>query len=294
MTLEAVNIVTYIINALIILITFYLVFLYIKSKEFHQKKCFNILLLSIILFLDNILRIIQMNVYILRHIQAFLLTFFDKLILTTITSQALMMYFGVCQTKLYYKNELAMFLVPLILGLLISAGLTILYIAIAHKEVGNGGITNFDGTSNYFYVIGTDLKLLCDSIFNGVLLFVNVFCSGVLLIYLSQKKKKAELGIIEDLDYGHHHLKIVLMFIINSVMFIESYLIIYNKMPDDFIDLIYIITCLLLDLYYAINKIIIKETMRIFCIKLYNKKYPEVKDGDIIGVESDEGQYDDN
>ena len=201
MNSEAVDIVTYIINAIIILITFYLVFLYIKGKEFHQKKCFNILLLSIILFLDNILRLIPMNIYILRHIQAFILTFFDKLILTTITSQALIMYFGVCQTKLYYKNELAMFLVPLILGLLISAGLTILYIAIAYKEVGNGGITNFDGTSNYFYVISTDLKVLCDTIFNAVFLFVNVFSCGVLLIYLTQKKKKAELGIIEDLDY---------------------------------------------------------------------------------------------
>ena len=294
MATEAVNIVTYIANSFIILITFYLIFLYIKGKEFHQKKVFNIILLGMTLFFDNILRLIPMDVYILRHIQAFLLTFFDKLILTTITSQALIIYFGACQTRLYYKNELAMFLVPLILGLAISATLTILYIIIANKEVGDGGITNFDGKNNYFYVIGTDLKVLCDTIFNGVFLFVNVFCSVVLLIFLSQKKKKAELGIIEDLDYGHHHLKIVLMFIINSVMFIESYLIIYNKIPGDFIDLIYIITCLLLDLYYAINKIIIKETMRIFCFKLYNKKYPKVKEGDIIGIESDEGQFDDN
>ena len=294
MATEAVNIVTYIANSFIILITFYLIFLYIKGKEFHQKKVFNIILLGMTLFFDNILRLIPMDIYILRHIQAFLLTFFDKLILTTITSQALIIYFGACQTRLYYKNELAMFLVPLILGLAISAALTILYIIIANKEVGDGGITNFDGKNNYFYVIGTDLKVLCDTIFNGVFLFVNVFCSVVLLIFLSQKKKKAELGIIEDLDYGHHHLKIILMFILNSMMFIESFLIIYDKMPSDYIDLIYVISCLLLDLYYAINKIIIKETMRIFCFKLYNKKYPDIKDADTVGVENDEGEYDDN
>ena len=294
MATEAVNIVTYIANSFIILITFYLIFLYIKGKEFHQKKVFNIILLGMTLFFDNILRLIPMDVYILRHIQAFLLTFFDKLILTTITSQALIIYFGACQTRLYYKNELAMFLVPLILGLAISAALTILYIIIANKEVGDGGITNFNGKNNYFYVIGTDLKVLCDTIFNGVFLFVNVFCSVVLLIFLSQKKKKAELGIIEDLDYGHHHLKIILMFILNSMMFIESFLIIYAKMPSDYIDLIYVISCLLLDLYYAINKIIIKETMRIFCFKLYNKKYPDIKDADTVGVENDEGEYDDN
>ena len=78
------------------------------------------------------------------------------------------------------------------------------------------------------------------------------------------------------------------------MMFIESFLIIYDKMPSDYIDLIYVISCLLLDLYYAINKIIIKETMRIFCIKLYNKKYPDIKDADTVGVENDEGEYDDN
>ena len=29
--------------------------------------------------------------------------------------------------------------------------------------------------------------------------------------------------------------------------------------------------------YYTINKIIIKETMKIFCKGLYNKKYPQIK-----------------
>ena len=34
---------------------------------------------------------------------------------------------------------------------------------------------------------------------------------------------------------------------------------------NDYIDLVYIITCLLINLIYAINKIVIRETKRIFC-----------------------------
>ena len=225
-----------------------------------------------------------MDVYILRHIQAFLLTFFDKLILAIITSQALILYYGVCHTKLYYKREKIFFLTSFLIGLIISIVLSILYIVIANKEKGEGGITNYDDSSIYFYVIGTDCKTLADSIFNGVFLLFNLFFSIVLLVFITRKRKQASLGIIEDLDYGHHNLRIVLMFIINSFMFVESYLIIYDKMPYDFIDLIYLISCLLVDLYYTLNKIIIKETLKIFCKRYYEKKYPEIKKDETIGI----------
>ena len=67
-------------------------------------------------------------------------------------------------------------------------------------------------------------------------------------------------------------------------MFVESYLITFDKIPDDFIELIYIVSCFLVDLYYTINKIIIKETMKIFCKDLYQKKYPEIKKRNTIDL----------
>lgn len=290
---DAIKIITYIINSLIILVSLLLIFLYIKSREFHQYQCYNILILSIIIFFDNILRIIPMNVLVLRHIQAFLLTFFDKLILTTITSQALILYLGVCQTKVYFKKEKLIFCLSLILGILISFILALLYIIIANSQQGEGGITNYEDTSIYFYAMDTDFKSISDTIFNGIFLLFNLYYSIILLIYIAKKRKKVRLGIIEDLDYGHHTLKIVLMFIINSSLFIESDLIIYDKIPDHLIDLIYIITCLLVDLYYAINKIIIKEMMKIFCKKYYDKKYPKIKKVSSIEVDDDEGDSED-
>ena len=291
---DAIAIGTYIFIAFTILISFYLVFLYLKSKEFHKIQCYNIIIISIIVFLDNVIRIIPMDVYILRHIQAFLLVFLDKLILTTITCQALILYFGVCHTKLYYKREKIIFLTSFLIGLITSIILTLLYIIIGNSEKGEGGITDFGGNSIYFYVVNTDFKLISDTIFNGVFLFFNLFFSIVLLIFMSKKQQQASVGIIEDLDYGHHNVKIVLMFLINSFMFVESYLIIYDKIPADFIDLIYLISCFLVDLYYTINKIIIKETMKIFCKDLYQKKYQEIKKRNTIDLGTGDGDDDDD
>ena len=291
---DAIKIVTYIINGFIILISLFLIFLYIKSKEFHQYQCYNIIILSIIIFLDNVLRLIPMDIYILRHIQAFLLSFFDKLILTIITSQAFIMYLGVCHTKFFYKKEKRIFFSTLIIGIIISIALTTLFIIVAYKEKGDGGITNYDNSSIYFYAIGTDCKTLSDTIFNGIFLFFNISFSIILIIFITRKRNDAALGIIEDLDYGHHNLKIVLMFIINSYMFVESYLIIYDIMPADFIDLTYLISCLLVDLYYTINKIIIKETMKIFCRKLYDKKYPVYKRRNTADINLEEDDDEDD
>jgi len=291
---DAIDIVTYIFTVFVILISFYLVFLYLKSKEFHKIQCYNIIIISIIVLLDNILRIIPMDIYILRHIQAFLLTFLDKLLLTTITCQALTLYFGVCHTKLYYKREKIIFIISSLIGLLTSIILSTLFIIIGNSEKGEGGITNYDNESIYFYVIDTDFKTIVDSIFNGIFLLFNLFFSIVLLIFIAKKQKQASIGIIEDLDYGHHNLRIILMFLINSFMFVESYLITFDKIPDDFIELIYIVSCFLVDLYYTINKIIIEETMKIFCKNLYKKKHPEIiKQRTIdIGVADDDDDED--
>ncbi len=56
-------------------------------------------------------------------------------------------------------------------------------------------------------------------------------------------------------------------------MYIESYLIIWDKLPvpDDYIDLVYTITCLIINLIYAINKLVIDESKKIFC-KCCNKE----------------------
>ena len=72
------------------------------------------------------------------------------------------------------------------------------------------------------------------------------------------------------------------MFLFNSLLFIESYLIIYDKFPGNEVDLIYLISCLLILFYYAINKIIIKETLKLFCKSYYESKYGSIKKNEYL------------
>ena len=283
--MEVIYIITIILNIIIILITLYLIFLFIKSKTFHIYPCYNIMALSFILFFDNILRLIPTEKAPrgFQYIQAFLLTCLDKLVITTITSQAIIIYLGVCQTKLYFNNERLVYFLTLFSGIIISIIITSIYISF--------GITNYpdektgEPGSIYYYCTGPSTKITIDTVFNSVFLFLNTLVIGLLLMFLSSKKET--LGIIEDLDYGHHHTKIIIMFFVNSLTIVESYLIIYDKLPYEYVDLIYLSTCLIIDLYYTINKIIIKETMKIFCKNVYDRKYPA--DGQTNSI-SEEGE----
>ena len=283
MNWDAVHIVTYILNFIIIIITFYLIFLLIKSNSFKRYPCYNITILSFVIFSDNILRIIPSgDIKALENIQAFLLTFLDKILLTSIVSQSIITYFGVCKNKFYFEknNERNIFFTLLIMGIIISVILSLLYLIKA-------GTVNY-GT--YFYCHDSDAKRISDTIFNGIFLLINSIIIVLLLIYISKKKNEASLGLIGDLDYGHHHTRIILMFIINSLLFIESYLIIYDKFPTNEVDLIYLITCLIVLSYYTINKIIIEETMKIFCQNYYNKKYPNINKNEHLT----DGDYDED
>ena len=264
-------------NSLMILISLYLSILYIKSKRLHILACANFIILSFIILFDNIFRIIPLpeDKEALHYVQAFLLIFLDKLLLSTIVFQTFITYFGVVKTKFYYKHEKKIFFSGFIINLIICIVLAIVFLAIS-EELESYGL--------YYYCEDRTAKHTTDSIFNGIYLFINSFCIIILLIYMSTKKEEAEEGIIEDLDYGKHFSKILSMFIINTLAFIESFLIIYDKIPvpDDYVDLVYLITCLIIDLFYTMNKIIMKETLKLFCPKIYEMKYPENKEDSLI------------
>lgn len=282
--MELESFLTYALNIIIIIITFYLIFLTIKSKNLRVYPCYNVLYLSIILFIDNILRLVPTkNMHeSLQYCQAFILVCLDKLLLTTLVAQTIIIYLGVCQTNLYFSHEKLIYFSTVFINLLIGSALSITFLKLKGK-------TNYDGESIYYYCGSDETKELIDTIFNSVFLFINTMFTIVLLVYITRKKNDAKLGLIEDLDYGHHHTKIVFMFIINSLLFVESYLII-NDIISKYVDVIYLITCIVIDVYYTMNKIIIKETMKIFCRKWYDKKYPLIKKNDSITDDDDEDE----
>lgn len=273
-----------ILNFIIILITLYLSILFIKSKELHIYPCYNFLILSFIILLDNILRLIPVpeDKEIFQYIQAFLLTSLDKLLLAIITFQAFIAYLGVVKTKFYYNSEKIIFFFGLFLCILISFLIGGLY------------VYSSDYLEHYglYYYCYSELsyKKPLDVTFNSIFLAINSFSIIIMLIYMFNKKEKAEEGMIEDLGYNHHYWKILLMFIVNSLGFIVSYLIIYDIMDvlEEYIDLVYLSICLLIDLFYTFNKIIYKETLKIFCKKIYDEKYPENKSNKTNGTTESE------
>jgi hypothetical protein len=125
----------------------------------------------------------------------------------------------------------------------------------------------------YWYCGDSPVKRIIDPIYIGILIAINFFCILILLIYISHKIKKASKGEIEDLGYCHHFTRVLLMFFVNMLTLIEQYLIIYDVFDYKVvnIDFIYLSTCLIIDLFYTINKTIYDETCVIFCHKTIKK-----------------------
>ena len=263
-----------ILNIIIIIICFYLLFLFFKSKTFHTYPCFNMIIFSFIILVDNIFRIIPINkekgsCTKFEDIIAYFIVFFDKLILATLSMQSLICYLGVLKTNFYSAHEAKIFYITLLCSLVISGTLAGIYISQGTKPM----------PGNYYcYCEDTGYpKKLIDDIFNSVYLLISIYCSAIPLMYIFQKKKEVESGLIDDLNYSHHFNRILITLLLNILTFVISFLIIYDAFPDDYVDLIYLITCLVDALFNCLNEEVYKETLKIFCKQKYNKKYNLLK-----------------
>ena len=116
--MEKNQIVQIVIACLMALIIFYLIILYIKSKEFKAYSCYNIILMSIVLFLDCLLKIIPEKIEInkityegLEFFVSLIRTFFDKMILSVLALQVVIVYIGIIHTEYYYSHEKSIFII---------------------------------------------------------------------------------------------------------------------------------------------------------------------------------------
>ena len=68
------------------------------------------------------------------------------------------------------------------------------------------------------------------------------------------------------------------MLIINPLLFIQIYLIIFQVIHNSaVVDLLYLSILMIIDFLYSFNKIIYKETLKIFCKNIYKKKFEDIK-----------------
>lgn len=283
------KIIIIILNVFIAIIALFLSFLFLKSKSFNTFPCYNMVIFSLILLFDCIIRLIPTHFLysIISRIQAFLLCFFDKLILAILTMHTIIFYIGTIHTDAYYNHEKKIFIISFIISGAIGIILTGIYL--------NEGITR-PTNRYYFYVKNSEHKKILDVIFDSVLLVPNFYCNFVLLLYTSRKCIEAKKGLIEDIDYRHKLIRVILLFILNLITFIESYLIIYSIMEGAYVDIVYLLTCLFIDLYNSLNRIVFTETLKVFFKDTYVQKLEKIDSLKILGDENivDKNGDDDN
>ena len=66
------------------------------------------------------------------------------------------------------------------------------------------------------------------------------------------------------MGYKKQYIRFIVLFFVNILIIVEIYLIIYDSLIGNY-DLIYLFSCLIIDLCYSINSTVINETLKIFC-----------------------------
>ena len=263
---------TFVLIGLIILIVLYVIFIYIKSKEFHSYSCAYIIIFNISILIDNIFRIIPVSddktkYKWLQFIQAFILASLDKYILLALTLQVFIIYLGIMKTDFYYKHKKAIFYITFFTSMGLSFLMGGLFLL--------GDVTDY---GLYWYTKDNSIKKIFDNIFNSVFLTLNTFFCIIVIINICIRKEEIEKGMLNENDYEHDLNRMIIIFITNTLIYVESFIIIHDviNIKGVYIDLIYLVSCLIVTLIYSINKFVINETKKIFCKKVLLKSKPKI------------------
>ena len=263
---------TFVLIGLIILIVLYVIFIYIKSKEFHSYSCAYIIILNISILIDSIFRIIPVGddktkYKWLQYIQAFILASLDKYILLDLILQVFIIYLGIMKTDFYYKHKKAIFYITFFTGMGLSFLMGGLFLL--------GDVTDY---GLYWYTKDNSIKKIFDNIFNSVFLTLNTFFCIIVIINICIRKEEIEKEMLNENDYEHDLNRMIIIFITNTLIYVESFIIIHDviNIKGVYIDLIYLVSCLIVTLIYSINKFVINETKKIFCKKVLLKSKPKI------------------
>ena len=262
-----------VICGLIVLFNIFLIFIYIKSKFNSYPYYFNIFF-CVTISLNNIIRLItgerkaDEEVSAACKAQAIFLTFSDKLILACVCSYSFINYLGMTRTEFYKNKEKVIFIVLAVISILISIISTIIFISQGYS------------THSHFCYADTSnsVKIISDSIITGILFGVSLLCLIILMVNIIKLKNTLESESSgRSSNIGYHLCRFSFDIIINIVLFIYIFLIINKTLSWGSIakDIIYIILCLIIEVFFTVNKEFIKETKRILtCQKINTEDNP--------------------
>ena len=305
---EKMGVAQYIFLVFMILITFYLTFLYIKSKEFHTYSCYNIIIMSVVVFLGTLLNIVvptdEGSEYA-QFICGIVKDLFNKMILSILTMQVITLYLGIIKTELYDKREKLIFLIGIFASFVVSLVISIILNTLKwdeqkyyeylnnYKIIKQNGVSLPEELEKRWYGI-----IITEVIFCAVIFVINVCCLAVVLSHLSKKEKDAKAGIIEDLGYKKQLLRFILMFILNIVAIAISLVFLTFDVFDPSLNQTIFLGCMLLiDLCYSVNRTVYIETLKIFCknkVVEENSQYTELKKKSTYAEDDGDDDADDN
>ena len=279
-----ISIVAIIISSFAAIISAFILFIIFKSKAFQTYSFYYIIIFNITFILDNIFRIAPFddkntnNFNIFEKIQAYSLVFFNKFEICVITMQNLTFYLGVT-TDQYSANQRLTFFLTLVISLFISFVITSIFLVIQ---------VPLKAYSVYCYIKVSKESQIIDCIFHGIFYFASVFFLVNILRYLKKKIKEVKERLIEDLGYNHHLCKVLVLHFLTIAFFLLSFLSnTLNLEYDDkkIYDLLFLIIGFIMDLAYCVNRVLVKETLKIFCKDTHKQKMETLQKLKIFGAD---------
>ena len=255
-----------VVNILISIITIFLIIIYSANKKFRSYPCYFNIIFTITITIDSIVRLIPGGRGTGEDIdnekttsckfQAFILTMFDKLMLTLMTSYSIIAYLGSYNLQFYRNKERLIFIILTIASIIISLITTIIFY-----------IQGISDRSQYCYVETKNVvKQIVDSIVTACLLAITLFCIIRVLMNIYHLKRERENDNIQARDaINSHFCRFIFDFIISSITFVYVILLINKKInTTSYVkDLIYVLLSLIVELFFTINIELIKEIIRI-------------------------------
>ena len=293
------DIIFFIINIVIALFTILLLFIYLKSPSFKSIPFYFNIIFCIIITLDNGLRLIPAEKLedTWCKIQGFLLSFFDKLFITSITIYSIINYIIMVNPKCYDNNKNLLYFILILINIIISLILTIIFFC--------QGMSKSSLDHGFCYInTSNPIKITLDAIYTILLLLIDLFCIIRILTKLSTLLRESDIQNNENRKKKfHHHLyRFIFDLILNIITFGFLFFLIMkwltfldgkdgeNKIVKD---IIYILLCLINELFFTINSELYKEGMRIFTCNKIEKFKKQNADEKLYPKENEDNDGDD-
>jgi hypothetical protein len=270
-----------IISLIIAIFTILIIIIYCKGESFKSYPCYFNIFFCIAITLDNFLRLFQLSPgredgegSALCWMQAILLSFFDKIILNSITIYSIIHFLGIHMQIFYEKYLKAIYILLVIINICLSSLLTLIF-----------ALQGLSLTSEVCYIhTKNPTKKIIDTIYTCILLFIDLICIS-LIIYgvckLSRNYRESQEA--RKISATRKYIcRFIFDLIINIITF-GYILLLINKMVffiDDehkyYKDIIYICLCLMIELFFTLNSELSKELMRLLtCNKVERFKKKE-------------------